>query len=41
MNIPTRAVKAVITNEVDEILLLQRNPQARSVDNWDDFYQSI
>lgn len=35
MSIPTRAVKALITNEVGEILLLQRNPQTRGIDNWD------
>ena len=35
MNLPTKAVKAVITNEQGQILLLQRNPATRSVDNWD------
>ena len=31
----TRAVKAVITNESGEILLLQRNPRISHQDNWD------
>ncbi len=34
-NIPTKALKAVITNDKDEILLLQRNPKTRKQDNWD------
>ena len=33
--IPTEAIKAVITNEVDEILFLQRNPKLRGEANWD------
>jgi len=32
---PTKAVKAVITNELNEILLLQRNPKTADQDNWD------
>lgn len=35
MNLPKKAVKAVITNEQGAILLLQRNPATRGVDNWD------
>lgn len=35
MNTRIRAVKAVIFNELDEILLLQRNPKKSGQDNWD------
>ncbi|MFP4524165.1 MAG: NUDIX domain-containing protein [Candidatus Woesearchaeota archaeon] len=34
MALPTRAVKAVIVKDY-EVLLLQRNPATRGVDNWD------
>jgi 8-oxo-dGTP diphosphatase len=33
--LPTTAVKAIILNENNKILLLQRNPQIRDTDNWD------
>ncbi len=34
-NIPNKAVKAVITNDNNEILLLQRNIKTRKQNNWD------
>ena len=35
MNLPTNAVKGIITNEKGEILLLQRNPNKYGGDVWD------
>lgn len=35
MQLPTNAVKAIILNDKNEILLLQRNPKRSVVDNWD------
>ena len=35
MSIPTQAVKAVIINKKEEILLLQRNPNQYGTDVWD------
>lgn len=34
MNLPTKAVKGIVTKN-DKILLLQRNPKTRGEDNWD------
>lgn len=33
--LPKTAVKAMILNESNKILLLQRNPKLRGTDNWD------
>ncbi len=33
--LPTHEVKAIIINEQNDILLLQRNPALRGIDNWD------
>lgn len=33
--IPTLAVKAIILNDANEVLLLQRNPETRDGDQWD------